>query len=212
LGIVLRAQNHLREAIDPLRQAAEGGSREAQGLLAAMYVNGNGVDRNVPLAMLWWSRSSRGSIPDTITRTAKNQLAQLRRRLHRQSFTATEHQDVLTGFGLIRQDLANQTPFQLRMNVSFTDSAVWNRVTSPKTVLQWMVERALALDELAQNLLREWFVDGVVGQFPPHHSFLQQYWLHVAKEGDRVGCELIKTMTLKENLPAVRQACRSISQ
>ena len=39
----------------------------------------------IPLALLWWSRSSRGSIPDTIARTAKNQLAQLRRRLHQQS-------------------------------------------------------------------------------------------------------------------------------
>jgi hypothetical protein len=71
-----------------------------------------------------------------------------------------------------------------------------------------MVERALALDVLAQNTIREWFVDGVVGQFPPHHSSLRQYWLQVAREGDRVGCELIKTMTLKENAPAVRRACQ----
>ena len=35
LGIVLRAQNQLSEAVDPLRQAAEGGLREAQGLLAS---------------------------------------------------------------------------------------------------------------------------------------------------------------------------------
>ena len=75
LGIVLRAQNQLNEAVDPLRRAAAGGSREAQGLLASMYANGTGIDRNVPLAMLWWARCSRGSIPDTITRTAKINLA-----------------------------------------------------------------------------------------------------------------------------------------
>ena len=57
LGLVLRAHNQLSEAVGPLRQAAEGGSREAQGLLASMYMNGNGIDRNVPLAMLWWARS-----------------------------------------------------------------------------------------------------------------------------------------------------------
>ncbi len=210
LGIVLRAQNHLREAIDPLRQAAEGGSREAQGLLASMYVNGNGIDRNVPLAMLWWSRSSRGSIPDMITRTAKNQLAQLRRRLHRQSFTSTERRDVLTGFGLIRQDLANQAPLQVSADSWLEDAVLWDRVASPRIVLQWMIERALALDELVQDTLRVWFVDGVVGQFPPHHSSLQQYWLQVAKEGDRVGCEFIETTMPKEKFPAVRQACQSI--
>ena len=128
LGLVLRAQNQLSDAVDPLRQAAEGGSRDAQGLLASMYVNGNGVDRNMPLAMLWWSRSSRASIPDTMTRTAQNQLAQLRRRLHREQFTPTERQDVLTGFSLIRQDLANHTPVQVRASALPENAEMANAV------------------------------------------------------------------------------------
>ena len=210
LGLVLRAQNQLSDAVDPLRQAAEGGSRDAQGLLASMYVNGNGVDRNMPLAMLWWSRSSRASIPDTMTRTAQNQLAQLRRRLHREQFTPTERQDVLTGFSLIRQDLANHTPVQVRASALPENAAVWNRGTSSKMFLQWMVERALAMDAVAQQTLREWFVDGVVGQLGPQDSFLQQYWLQVAKEGDPVGCELIETTTPNDNFPAIRQACQSL--
>lgn len=212
LGLVLRAQNQLSEAVDPLRQAAEGGSRDAQGLLASMYVNGNGVDRNVPLAMLWWSRTSRASIPDTMTRTAQNQLAQLRRRLHREQFTPTEQQDVLTGFSLIRQDLANQAPVQLGASAWPENAAVWNRGASSKVFLQWMVERALALDAMAHQTLREWFVDGVAGQLAPQDSFLQQYWLQVAKEGDPVGCELIEATTPKENFPAVRQACQSLGK
>jgi tetratricopeptide (TPR) repeat protein len=211
LGIVLRAQNQLSAAVDPLRQAAEGGSREAQGLLASMYVNGNGIDRNVPLAMLWWSRSSRGSIPDTITRTAQNQLTQLRRRLHQQSFLSTEQQDVLTGFGLIRQDLANQAPFELPASSSLEDPTLWNRVATPRFVLPWMIERALALDKSAQNILREWYEKGVVEKFPPQHSSLERYWLQVAKEGDRVGCEFIETTMPKEKFHDVRQACQSMN-
>ncbi len=212
LGLVLRAQNELNEAVAPLLQAAEGGSRDAQGLLASMYVNGNGVDRNVPLAMLWWSRSSRASIPDTMTRTAQNQLAQLRRRLHRDQFTPNEQEEVLTGFSLIRQDLATQTPVQFRASVFPENAAVWNRGASSKMFLQWMVERALAMDAVAQQTLREWFVDGVVGQLAPQDSFLQQYLLQVAKEGDPVGCELIETMNPNDNLPAIRQACQSLGQ
>ena len=212
LGIVLRAQNQVSEAIDPLRQAAVGGSREAQGLLASMYLNGNGIDRNVPLAMLWWSRCSRGSIPDTITRTAKNQLTQLRRRLHRQQFTEAEQKDVLTGFALIRQDLANHAPVQVHEKSWSGDTAVWNQETSPKILLQWMVERALALDAMAQNTLQKWFLEGVPEQLPPHHSSLQQYWLQVAKEGDRVGCKLIESVMPKEEFYAVRQACLSLDQ
>jgi tetratricopeptide (TPR) repeat protein len=212
LGIVLRAQNQLSQAVDPLRQAAEGGSREAQGLLASMYVNGNGIDRNVPLAMLWWSRSSRGSIPDTITRTAKNQLAQLRRRLHQQSFPSTEKQDVLTGFGLIRQDLASHAPLELPASSSREGATLWNRAATPRFVLPWMIERALALDESAQNILREWYEKGVAEEFPPQQSSLEQYWLQVAKEGDRVGCDLMETTIPKEKFHAVRQACQSMRQ
>ncbi len=211
LGIVLRAQNMMDDAIAPLLQAAEGGSREAQGLLASMYVNGNGIDRNVPLAMLWWSRCSRGSIPDTITRTAKNQLAQLRRRLHRQHFNPTEQQDVLTGFGLIRQDLTNHAPVQLQ-GKAWSKASVWNRGGSPKIFLQWMVERALALDPTAQDTLRGWYVDGVDGHMSPHYASVQEYWLQVAKEGNSVGCELIKSLTPQEQYPAVRQACQSLRQ
>ena len=212
LGIVLRAQNRSGEAVEPLREAAVGGSREAQGLLASMYANGHGIDRNLPLAMLWWSRSSRGAISDTITRTATNQLAQLRRRLHRQPSPSTEQQDVLTGFGLIRQDLTNQAPFEWPSRSGWEEVIPWNRVTSPTIVLQWMIERALALDELAQNALREWYAEGVAEQFPPHHASLQAYWLQVAKEGDRVGCELIETTMPAEKFPAVRQACQSMGR
>ena len=212
LGLVLRAQNLMSEAIAPLLQAAEGGSREAQALLASMYMNGNGIDRNVPLAMLWWSRGSRGSMPDAITRTAKNQLAQLRRSLHRQHLTPTEQQDVRTGFGLIRQDLMNHAPVQWQGKAWLDHASVWNRGVSPKIFLRWIVERALALDPVAQGMLREWFVDGVDGHMSSHYASFQDYWLQVAKEGNAVGCELINSMTPQEQYPAVRQACQSLGQ
>ena len=212
LGIVLRAQNQVNEAIGPLGLAAEGGSREAQGLLASMYVNGHGIDRNVPLAMLWWSRSSRGSKSDTIARTAQNQLAQMRRRLHRQQFTPTEQEDVLTGFELIRQDLANHAPIQYRGPLGTKSASVLKHDRSPIVRVRWMVERALAMDTMAQEQLREWFVRGLDGPKSLHQNFLQNYWVQVAKEGDRVGCGLIHDLTPQENFSVVRQACLSLSQ
>ena len=212
LGIVLRAQNNLSEAVDPLRQAAAGGSRGAQGLLASMYANGTGIDRNVPLAMLWWARSSRGAIPDTISRTANNHLSQLRRRLHGKQFTPTEQQDVLTGFGLIRQDLLTQAPFPLGGEARSRNTAFWNRGVPQKILLQWMIERGLALEAAAQQTLREWYENGVVGRFPPHHALLERYWVQVAKEGDPMGCVLIEIAIAKDKFPVVRQACLSLRQ
>ena len=118
----------------------------------------------------------------------------------------------MTGFGLIRQDLANQAPFQLAESAWTENAAVWNRGVSPKILLQWMMERGLALDTLAQQTLREWYENGVVGHFPPHHASLEHYWLQVAKEGNPIGCELIETTMTKDKFPAVRQACLSIGQ
>ncbi len=210
LGIVLRAQNLVSEAVDPLRLAAEGGSREAQGLLASMYVNGNGIDRNVPLAMLWWSRSSRGSIPDTITRTAKHQLAQLRRRLYQHTFPLTEEQDVLTGFGLIRQDLETHAPLEVSTDSFRENAAFLGRVAAPRFALLWMIERALALDDSAQNILRGWYEQGVVEKFPHHHSSLEQYWVKAAKEGNQIACELMRTTMPQGKFHTVRQACQSL--
>ncbi len=212
LGIVLRTQNQLREAVEPLRQAAEEGSREAQGLLASMYANGSGIDRNVPLAMLWWSRCSRGAIDDVITRTARNQLGQLRRRLHRQQFSQTEQQDVQTGFALVRQDLASQAPVQIGKTSEPEHPFVGNPKVSPTILLQWMIERALALDAEAQDTLRQWFVDGVVDSFPLQQASLQEYWLRVAKEGDRNGCEVLEMTTSRKKFTDVRQACQVMRQ
>ncbi len=212
LGIVLRTQNQLREAVEPLRQAAEEGSREAQGLLASMYMNGSGIDRNVPLAMLWWSRCSRGAIDDVITRTARNQLGQLRRRLHRQQFSQTKQQDVQTGFALVRQDLASQAPVQIGKTSEPEHPFVGNPKVSPTILLQWMIERALALDAEAQDTLRQWFVDGVVDSFPLQRATLQEYWLRAAKEGDRNGCEVLEMITSRKKFTEVRQACQVIRQ
>ena len=116
----------------------------------------------------------------------------------------------MTGFGLIRQDLVRLAPFQLLENVRSENRSAWNRGVSPKIHLQWMMERGLALDAMAQQKLRDWYANGIVGRFPSHHDLLERYWLQVAKEGDPMGCELIKTEMAKHKYIAVRQACLSI--
>ena len=173
-------------------------------------MNGNGIDRNVPLAMLWWSRVSRGSISDTITRIAKHQLAQLRRRHHQHAFPLTEEQDVLTGFGLIRQDLATHAPFEFPVGLQLEDLPDLAPVGTRRHVLPWMIERALALDDSAQRILRQQYESDVMDTFPHQDSLLEQYWVQAAKEGDRVGCELMKTRMPQEKFSAVRQACQTI--
>lgn len=196
LGVVLRAQNRSGEAVEPLRLAAEGGSVEAQSLLAAMYANGSGVDRNMPLAMLWWFRSSRTSMAEDVTQTARDQLSQLRQSLHRHLLSPHDRQDVLTGFGLIRQDLLhNNAPLQGLSAQKINGEVTWDRVTPTQPVLTWVIEKALALDRSAQHKLRVWYVDGEVGRLGPEDPQIRNYFLQTAKEGDHFSCQVVRTFT-----------------
>ena len=205
LALVRRAQNRSREAIDPLRKAALGGHRESQALLASMYVNGRGVDRNLPLAMLWWSRSSRDSVSDEITDISKEQLSLLRRGLHQEIFSVPHRQDVVTGFALIRQDLRSVTPSpDIRMDLE--------RVRLRKNLflgshhrLGLMIEQALAFDENARNVLREQY-QNTENLFPEDSEKIHEYFLQTAKEGDPYSCEVIRVTRLVAYQP-LKKSC-----
>jgi TPR repeat protein len=202
LGVVLRAQNRSNEAVEPLRLAAEGGSSEAQSLLASMYANGSGVDRNMPLAMLWWFRSSHMSISDEITQTAKDQLSHLRHGLHRHLFSPNDRQDVLTGFGLIRQDLHRLAPLG-RLSAQVVNGEVtWNHVTPTGPVLAWVIEHALALDRSAQDKLHAWYVEGEVGLLVPGDPQIRSYFIRTAKEGDPFSCQVVRTVAADSSTPS----------
>jgi tetratricopeptide (TPR) repeat protein len=192
LGVVLRAQNRSGEAVQPLRLAAEGGSGEAQSLLASMYANGSGVDRNVPLAMLWWFRSTQASMADTLTQTAKEQLSQFRRGLHRQLFSPNDRQEVLTGFGLIREDLHRSAPLHRMSTQVVNGEIVWDHVTPTEPVVAWVIEHALALDQSAQHQLHSWYMDGEVGRLIPSDPQIRNYFLQTAKEGDPFSCQVVR--------------------
>ena len=202
LGVVLRAQNRSNEAVEPLRLAAEGGSTEAQSLLASMYANGSGVDRNMPMAMLWWFRSSRTSISDEITQTAKDQLSRLRQGLHRHLFSPNDRQDVLTGFGLIRQDLRRHAPLRHLSAEVVNGKLLWENLTPTGPVLAWVIEHAMALDRSAQDKLHAWYVDGEVGGLVPADHQIRTYFIRTAKEGDPFSCRVVRTFAADSSNPS----------
>ncbi len=193
LGVVLRAQNRSRDAVGPIRLAADGGSSEAQSLLASMYANGSGLDRNMSLAMLWWFRSSRMSLDDAVTQTAKAQLAELRRGLHRNLFSPNDRQEVLTGFDLIRQDLHRHAPFAHLPTQLINGEVPWNQVTPTAPVLEWVIEHARAGDRSAQHALHAWYADGEVDRLIPEDYSIRNYFLQTAKEGDPFSCQVVRS-------------------
>jgi tetratricopeptide (TPR) repeat protein len=194
LGVVLRAQNRTGESVEPLRLAAEGGSGEAQSLLASMYANGSGVDRNIPLAILWWFRSSRATMADSLIQTAREQLSQFRRGLHRHLFSPGDRQEVLTGFGLIREDLHRLAPPHLMSNQVANDEVTWDHLTPNQPVVEWVIDQALAGDQAAQHTLHAWYVNGERGRLVPADSQIRNYFLQTAKEGNPFSCQVVRAV------------------
>ncbi|WP_447963727.1 tetratricopeptide repeat protein [Nitrospira sp. Ecomares 2.1] len=194
LGVVLRAQNRTNDSVEPLRLAAEGGSGEAQSLLASMYANGSGVDRNIPLAMLWWFRSSRATMADSLTQTAREQLSHFRRGLHRHLFSPGDQQEVLTGFGLIREDLHRLAPPHRMSTQLANDEDTWGHLTPSEPVVAWVIDQALAGDQSSQHTLHSWYVNGERGRLVPADPQIRNYFLQTAKEGDPFSCQVVRAV------------------
>lgn len=194
LGVVFRAQNKTSEAVEPLRRAAEGGSGDAQSLLAAMYANGSGVDRNLPLAILWWFRSSRSAMTEDVRQTAGEQLSHFRRSLHRHHLSPPDRQEVLTGFNLIREHLYGHPPLQQLSAQSVKQKEIWDHLTPTDRVLTWVIEQAWALDQSAQRMLHAWLMNGEAGKGTAAGSRIRDFFLQTAKEGDPFSCQVVQSM------------------
>ena len=205
LAVVRRAQNRPKEAMDPLHRAALRGHRESQALLASMYVNGRGTDRSLPLAMLWWARSSRNSIPDEVTDISKAQLSLLRRGLHRGIFSDQQRQDVLKGFALIRRDLRSVAPWSDSKVGSAIERLRKHDLRGSFHRLPVIIERALAFDETARSLLREHY-QMTESVLPKDAEQIHEYFLLTAKEGDPYSCDVLRKTRLVAFQP-LKKSC-----
>ena len=192
LGLVLRAQNRLPEAMEPLRLAAEGGSRQAQGLLASMYANGSGVDRNLPLAMLWWFRDGQaGELTDGRS-GGHQELSRLRGDLYGQRLSASDRQEVLAGFDLIRQELTQPDALPIFSTVRMNGDPNWQSLQPSEAVLPWVIQLALALDGRAQETLVRWYEQGESREVVEAATRIQDYFLQTGKEGNPHSCQVIQ--------------------
>ena len=202
LGVVQRAQNHSSKAVESLRVAADGGLSQAQDLLASMYANGSGVERNMPLAILWWFRSSQSFMTGEVTQPSTDQLSQLRRDLHRHRFSSPDRQDVLAGFGLIRQELYRHLPPQNMQALVVHEEVSWAHVIPTQPVLAWVMELALALDQSAQQQLHAWYVEGAQDWLAPANPQIRKYFLQTAQEGDGFSCQVVRTFSDDSSVPS----------
>ena len=192
LGVTFRAQGRSAEAIDPLKAAANGGLLEAQELLASMYANGSGVDRSLPIAMVWWFRAaSSGSMIQPAV-DARGRLSRLRRQVLQNTTHSFEGEEILAGFALIRETLRHTASNAQRYSV---DESVGRQMIRKGHVAQAvpvLIQEAWALDESAQEQLERLYLHGIDARLNSYDSRIFDYFIESAMEKNPRSCTFLE--------------------
>jgi len=106
LALLLKLTNKERDAARLMEEAAAGGVPQAQFFLGNAYRSGQGVDKNIGLAIWWWSQAAElGHQP------AVEALSKLRRQaLSLHQIDRRKQQDLLDGFRAYRNQLWENYP------------------------------------------------------------------------------------------------------
>ncbi len=138
LALLLRVAGHTREAVQHLETAATGGVPHAGLFLGNAYQTGQGVEKNLSLAIFWWMQAA-----DLGQRTAADSLSKVRRQALSSESTKQRRMELLNALQIYRNTLWNDFP-----EIS--------RPTQPQTLGKILLEQNRAQDAIPV-LLKECF-------------------------------------------------------
>jgi tetratricopeptide (TPR) repeat protein len=111
LGLLLRVTGQIREAIPHLETAAIGGVPQARLFLGNAYKDGQGVEKNLGLAIYWWMQAV-----ELGEQNSFQSLSKLRRQTLAPGLTALQRAELLKGFQSYRAILWSDYPDMSRVS------------------------------------------------------------------------------------------------
>ena len=105
LGLLLRVAGRTREAAQHLETASVGGVPQARLFLGNAYQTGQGVEKNLGLAIFWWMQAA-----DLGQQTALDSLSKLKRQTLAPGSTPQRRAELLQSFQAYRNTLWNDFP------------------------------------------------------------------------------------------------------
>jgi TPR repeat protein len=156
LALVLKLANRHREAAQLMEDAAIGGVPQAQYFMGNAYRNGQGVEKNLPLAIRWWTKAVEFG-----QQRAAESLSQLRRQALSLDQPERRRKDAIEAFRQYRDDLWADYPDAVRNDQSeslgvalLKDSQASNGVTA-------LFAESFALGETAHDELARLYETGL---------------------------------------------------
>ncbi|HEU5409273.1 MAG TPA: tetratricopeptide repeat protein [Nitrospira sp.] len=105
LALLLRIAGRTREAVQHLETAAAGGVPQARLFLGNAYQTGQGVEKNLGLAIFWWMQAA-----DLGQQTAVDSLSKMRRQALSSESTKQRRIELQSAFQIYRNTLWNNFP------------------------------------------------------------------------------------------------------
>ena len=156
LALALKLTNRHQEAAQLMENAAVGGIPQAQYFMGNAYRNGQGVEKNLTLAIRWWIKAVEFG-----QQRAAESLSQLRRQALSSDQSERRRKDAIEGFRQYRDELWADYPDTARTDprdslgiALLKDSQAFNGVTT-------LFAEAYALSETAHDELARLYETGL---------------------------------------------------
>lgn len=179
LGLVLKVANLQREAALELEEAALSGIAKAQYALGNAYKSGQGVDKDLAMAITWWSRAAEQGLPEAL-----QEMTQLRRVAVSTSSKLKRRAEAINeAFKEFTNDLWLDYPDLERKEDSRSVGITLLERGRTAEALRVLLREAYALNEAAQIELVRIYEQGLDGQLDSHGQWILDYLENTASDG-----------------------------
>lgn len=154
LALLLKLSNREQEATQLIQDAARDGVLPAQFFLGNAHKSGQGVEKNLSLAVFWWAQASALSY-----QPATDALAKLRRQALSITVPERKRKEALDAFQMYRQSLWKDVPGDHRSDDETLGTSLLKENRTDEAVAALIAE-TYALSDAAQGALSKLYETG----------------------------------------------------
>ena len=175
---LLKTSGHIREALLHMEAAAIGGVPQARLLLGNAYGSGHGTEKNLGLAIFWWTQAAElGQQP------AIDSLAKLRRQLLAPDVPVARRADLHRAFRVYQDKLWNEFPDIKRMGDQQSLGSALMLQSRPEEAIPVLLKECYALNDDAHAELAALYETGLDQHLPPFDKRILACFETTAAEG-----------------------------
>lgn len=178
LGLVLKLARRDQESVEAFADAARGGVPQAQFFLGQAYRTGQGVEKDVALAVHWWAKSAElGHQP------AADALSQLRRQALSPTQSEKKRREAIEAFRGYRDKLWHGFPDLTKSGSTDTLGGTLLQQNQSSQAVTTLLAEAYALSEEALAQLATIYAAGWEREYPPFDKRLFACFEKTAADG-----------------------------